>query len=71
MEDWRRRPMDRFRPLHRQQRVMEPLNIAVSHVTSTVRARSSNAKSAKRESILVSSSILAILASGLIHISRV
>ena len=57
MEDWRRRPTDRFRPHHRQQRVMEPLSIAVSHVTSTVLARSSNAKSAKRASILVSSSI--------------
>jgi Zn ribbon nucleic-acid-binding protein len=45
----------RFRPLHQPRQVVAPLSTDVSHVTSTVLARSSNARNVRRASILVSS----------------
>lgn len=44
----------RFRPLRQRRRVMVPRSTAVLHVTSTVLARSSSARNARLESILVS-----------------
>lgn len=66
-DDWCRRPTGQFHPLHHRRRAMGLHSIAVSHVTSMALVRCSNAKSAKRASILVSFNY-AILTSFLIHI---